>query len=55
MSENRYYNADLAVACVRCGRRFPRMYLEDGKIVCKAGQCRQNWAWFPKQNIKDTR
>lgn len=48
MKEDRYYNADCAQACDRCGRRFPRMYIEDGKIVCKPKECRDNWSWFPR-------
>lgn len=41
--EPRVYNANLAHACTRCNRRFPRMYHEDGVVVCGLGQCRPHW------------
>lgn len=38
---HRLANSDLQHRCSRCGRAFPRMYWQNGVVVCKEGDhCR---------------
>jgi hypothetical protein len=37
----RVNNANLAAACDRCDRAYPRMWLADGRYLCALERCRE--------------